>query len=227
MHEVTINPDVFIVVRSEVARDPGISREALKQKAEALDREIRQLSMERFLEIYEDAISRGDALGGRKEMRRRRRVVNPVFLRKQKDQAPTRAGARSASAEPLPEILQPDSRDLKERVMYLVESLMERHPQMANQELQQEAAEVDPAIADLTLRQFYARFPLQIRRKQNPQWAEKATRARRPGKSPTRDEIRGGLLEVAAQLADAESHSELVTAIAGIDEIVDGLFSPS
>jgi len=227
MDEVTINPDVFIVVRSEVERDPEVSREVLKQKAGLLDREIRQLSLERFLEIYAKAITRGDPPGSENRRRRRRRVTNPAFLRKQNNPAPAGAGSSRAAMEPIPEIMDPDPRDLKERVMFLVESLMERHPEMANDELQQEAAEIDPAIADLTLRQFYARFPLQVRRKQNPQWAAKAKRARQAGRSPSRDEIRGGLLEVAARMADAESRSELVTTIAAIDEIVEGLFTPS
>ena len=51
-----------------------------------------------------------------------------------------------------------------ERVMEMVEEALRENPDVSNDELQERAAEIDPAIADLSARSFHARYPLQVKR---------------------------------------------------------------
>ena len=52
-----------------------------------------------------------------------------------------------------------------EQVMAMVESELQRNPGVSPDELYRMAQEVDPAIGELTRRQFNGRYPLQAKRK--------------------------------------------------------------
>jgi hypothetical protein len=54
--------------------------------------------------------------------------------------------------------------DVSERIKNMVRRTLAGAPETSNQELYDKAVEMEPSIADLTLRQFNARYPLQVRR---------------------------------------------------------------
>lgn len=52
-----------------------------------------------------------------------------------------------------------------EKIMEMVEGELEKDRDVSNEVLYEKATSIDPAIKELTLRQFHARFPLQVKRK--------------------------------------------------------------
>ena len=80
--------------------------------------------------------------------------------------------------------------------------------------------------ADLTKRQFHARYPLQVKRKMNPV-RRKRRRKKAQGKAaagPTgspREAVRSIFLDFASELAGAEARGEIVRVIASVDRWVD------
>lgn len=133
-----------------------------------------------------------------------------------------------------------------EKVMTFVESELEKNPDISVTDLQAKASEVDPAIADLTARQFNARYPLQVKRRKarksegtaakasrrSPKAKKSGTRSGRgrrarkakaaasvPGDA--RAAVRGVVLRFASDLASAEERKELVDVLARVDGYVD------
>lgn len=53
--------------------------------------------------------------------------------------------------------------DRNEDVMEMVEEELRKDPETSNQELREKAEEIDSDIADLSARQFNARYPLQVK----------------------------------------------------------------
>ena len=134
-----------------------------------------------------------------------------------------------------------------EKVMEFVESELETNPDISVTDLQARAAEVDPAIADLTARQFNARYPLQVKRRKARK-SEKASggkasrrssastrksgrastrrRARKasaPAADDARAAVRGVVLRFASDLASAEERKELVDVLSRVDGYVDDI----
>lgn len=118
------------------------------------------------------------------------------------------------------------------------------NPDIDNAVLFEKALRLDPAAMEgVDRRQFNARYPLQIKRR------EMAPRPRKQGESPrrrrrarnadgagaagaagapisilrtmARDGVRDVLLRFAQDLANAESRGELVSVVAGVDQYVD------
>jgi hypothetical protein len=54
--------------------------------------------------------------------------------------------------------------EVSERIKNMVRRTLAGAPETSNQDLYDKAVEMEPSIADLTLRQFNARYPLQVRR---------------------------------------------------------------
>lgn len=54
-----------------------------------------------------------------------------------------------------------------EKVMTLVEKELARNPDIGVEELREKATKVNPDVGALTLRQFNARYPLQVKRRQS------------------------------------------------------------
>jgi hypothetical protein len=117
------------------------------------------------------------------------------------------------------------------RVMEFVEAELGRNPEVATADLFEKAKKVDSGLAKLTLRQFNARFPLQIKRKKSlaaPSRTRKGrARPAAPGRKGgrrsaqnRRDAMRDVFLQFASDLAGAEERKEVVRVLAGVDAYV-------
>lgn len=136
-----------------------------------------------------------------------------------------------------------------EKVMTLVEKELERDPKASTSDLFELAKRTSPDIADLTIRQFHARYPLQVkRRKALAQGSTKRKRKRRKssgsrgrdtattaadtgrsrkkadrsGASPeARDAVRNELMSFAQELSAAtQDTGKLIKLLADIDGYV-------
>ena len=121
-----------------------------------------------------------------------------------------------------------------EQVIDLVTRELERDPDISVESLFEKARAADPAIGELSLRQFHARYPLPIkRRKSQGKRPRKPRKGRAPARSAAkpksrgaaketpRDEVRRIFLEFAGDLARAESRASIVEVLARVDEYVD------
>lgn len=119
--------------------------------------------------------------------------------------------------------------DIDERVMELVETELEKNPTVSVGDLQRRATEIQPDIERLSIRQFHARYPLQIKRRKNRAlerieglaggWGK--GRGRSAGGKADRDAIRATFLRFASDLTAAEARKDLVRVLAGVDRYVD------
>lgn len=115
------------------------------------------------------------------------------------------------------------------KVMQFVEKKLAAEPDVATAELFERAKAVDPGVKDLSLRQFNARFPLQVKRRQSlADPARKRSRRRRKRKDARqadpgqgRDEVRQIFLKFATELSAAEDRGEVVKVVAQVDRYVD------
>lgn len=105
------------------------------------------------------------------------------------------------------------------KVMELVDREIRKNPDVETGELYEKARKVDEGIGELTLRQFHARYPLQVKRKLAPR---KPRRPRRRRKAEAdRQAIRDVLLRFARDVTAAEGSAELIDALAAVDDYVD------
>lgn len=115
----------------------------------------------------------------------------------------------------------------EQKVMEFVEKELTSNPEQSTTELFEKAKKVDTGVAKLSLRQFNARFPLQIKRRKSLA-APNRRRATRRG--PTRrsrqkqEEQQGAMREVflrfATDLTAAEERKDLVGVLAKVDRYV-------
>lgn len=115
-----------------------------------------------------------------------------------------------------------------EKVMAAVEDALKKDPDASVQDLYEKAKSVNSAIGKLTLRQFNARYPLQVKRrmsskgpgkKKRPRATRKRSRAAAEGGD--RDRVRQTLLRFAGDVAGAEERKELVQVLSNVDRYVD------
>lgn len=128
--------------------------------------------------------------------------------------------------------------DVNEKVMEMVRKELKKNPDAENKELYEKATKVDDSIDDLTLRQFHARYPLQVKRQiAQKQGGKKGGRKKKKKKSrkkrgtsgksgsassgPDRDAIRGTLLQFAKDVSSAEGKAEMIDLLTSVDEYVD------
>ena len=119
--------------------------------------------------------------------------------------------------------------DIDERVMTLVETELEKNPDVSVGDLQRKATEILPDIESLSARQFHARYPLQIKRRKNRALrgieglaeGRGTRRGRTGGGKPDREAIRATFLRFASDLTAAEARKDLVRVLAGVDQYVD------
>ena len=110
--------------------------------------------------------------------------------------------------------------DRNERVMEMVEEELRKNPDVSNDELQEQAAEIDPRIGELSPRSFNARYPLQVKRKLKQDEKEKA-----PAETEKGDEleaaVRAELLQFAKDVAGAQDRAKVIEVLTDVDEYVD------
>lgn len=132
-----------------------------------------------------------------------------------------------------------------EEVFQRMRRELEQSPAPGSRELYALAQELDPSIAQDSMRQFHARYVLpimreqarerggatprrtRVRRTREPERAPAARRSPRSAPAPSaparqdRDQIRAVLLEFARDFADADSRTEIVGVLSRIDEYVE------
>lgn len=128
-------------------------------------------------------------------------------------------------------------------VMDMVRKELDENPEMETDALFEKAKAMDSSLEDLSLRQFHARYPLQVKRqrsaskkkaaknsgKKSGGGRSKASRKKRkassgdrsaPG-SDGREAIRAGLLRFAKDVAAAENKADLITVVTSVGDYVD------
>lgn len=114
----------------------------------------------------------------------------------------------------------------EEKVMGLVEDELKKNPKVSTSDLFDKAKKASSAIGKLTLRQFHARYPLQVKRRRS-QSTSKKPRRQRGGRqkaattSNGREAVRQTLLAFASDMAAAEERKDLVKVLADVDKYVD------
>lgn len=129
--------------------------------------------------------------------------------------------------------------EVNEKVMAWVEAELKKNPGAASGELFETAKGRFPSIASLTVRQFHARYPLQVMRKAGGGGGRPKKRASRAGRKKgaaaparrkgtrgkadkdPREAVRGVLMRFATELASAEAKADVVKVLAGADRYVD------
>jgi hypothetical protein len=136
-----------------------------------------------------------------------------------------------------------------ERVMELVKSELDKNPDVSSTDLFEKAKKAISSVGALTLRQFHARYPLQIKRRRaladggsarpskrtgsakrkrtkrdTSSTARGGSRARSAEAAPPnagRDKVRQIFMRFAADLSAADARKDLVKVVAGVDRYVD------
>jgi len=131
--------------------------------------------------------------------------------------------------------------DTHDKVMKMVREELAKNPDASNDDLYAKAQKIDRSIGDLSLRQFHARFPLQVKRKkaqsrktrkasgsQAPasktaasRKSSKSGRSRSSAKGVHREAVRDALLAFAREVSAAEGKTEMIDLVTGIDQHVD------
>ena len=120
--------------------------------------------------------------------------------------------------------------DVDPQLMSFVEEEMKQSPSISSKELFEKAKSVIASARDLTIREFHARYPLQVKRKASlaagggkRRRRTKRTGRRAAGKTApaNRDAVRTALLKFASDLTAAEERKDLVKVLAQVDQYVD------
>ncbi|HET9984731.1 MAG TPA: hypothetical protein VFQ38_14135 [Longimicrobiales bacterium] len=105
-----------------------------------------------------------------------------------------------------------------DRVLQMVREEIERNPAVRTDELFDRAKKLDKSVAGMSIRQFHARYPLQIKRMRA---ALRPRRRARPRRQVDRGAVRTVLLELARDLMGAQDKARVVEVIGGLDGYVD------
>lgn len=118
-----------------------------------------------------------------------------------------------------------------EEIMALVEHEPARNPDTSTQDLYERAKAEHPAVASMTLRQFNARFPLQIKRRKTlpqPRRRSRAAAVRRKIQATHGHEgVRGVFLRFTEDLTSAQAKKGLVRVLANADRYVEDAIEAS
>ena len=199
---------VLQYVEGELKKDPLVKNASLFAAAREIDESVGELTLQQFHAKY------------------RLPAIRRIAPRKRP------AGKPKAASTPDPS---PASLGDRAAVMEYVERTLEANPGIANADLFAGAREIDPSVAQLTGRQFHARYPLQVK-------ARLARAAAPETKTPPEPEVptaektgdedalpqqagdpvavRRLLLDLAKELASAESKAEVIDVMARLDDYV-------
>lgn len=121
--------------------------------------------------------------------------------------------------------------DIDAKVMAFVEEALAKDPNISTTELFEAAKKKSRSIASLNIRQFNARYPLQIKRRQSmesgtrrPRGAARRGRGRRGRDDQRQLAVRQVLLRFAEDLTGAEARKDLVTVLANLDSYAADAF---
>ncbi|MCG8469725.1 MAG: hypothetical protein MJB57_16220 [Gemmatimonadetes bacterium] len=113
-----------------------------------------------------------------------------------------------------------------ERVMEFVEKELNKDPNLRSAELYKRAKSVSRMVSNMSVRQFHARYPLVVKRRQaaaNPGRRKAASKPRRTVRaaSSNRDAIRNELLAFAQDLAKADTQEATIRVMSGLEDRID------
>ncbi|MYA32540.1 MAG: hypothetical protein F4164_09585 [Gemmatimonadales bacterium] len=217
-----MNKNVMEFIELELTKDPGVSNATLFEGAKLIDKTIGKLNPRQFHAKYPLQVKR--RLAGHSSGRAVRAPVRP--------KAAQRPRARKGDAD---------------AVLAYVKRVLKRNPEVTNAELFSGACEIDASVAELSPRQFHAKYPLQIKRRlaaaEAPRRAAPAPRraapvvaepapAAAPPSAPAvaaapamgggdAAAVRGLLLSLVRELAKAETQAETIEVMARLDGYVN------
>ena len=135
-----------------------------------------------------------------------------------------------------------------DKVMQFIEKELKINPKATAKELQQKAKAVSEAVGKLSVRQFHAKYPLQVRRKLAPKKPRRAAAkkprraaakkprraaAKRPSRAApkaraargqvNREAIRNTLMTFAKDVSAAEGKSETIAVLGKLDNYIDAI----
>ncbi len=199
---------VMQYVEGELKKDPRVKNATLFAVAREIDESVAELTLQQFHAKYRLPAIRSIAPQGRPA--RKPKAAPPP------DPSPASLGDGAA-------------------VMEYVERMLEVNPGITNADLFAGAREIDPSVGQLTGRQFHARYPLQVKARLARAAAPEAKAPPEP-EVPTAEEtaaadappvkagdpvaVRRLLLDLAKELASAESKAEVIELMARLDEYV-------
>ena len=199
---------VMQYVEGELKKDPRVKNVSLFAAAREIDESVGELTLQQFHAKYRLPAIRSIAPQGR-PARKPKAVSTP-------DPSPASLGDGAA-------------------VMEYVERMLEANPGITNADLFAGAREIDPSVGQLTGRQFHARYPLQVKARlaraaapeakmppepEVPTAEETAAADARPVETGDPVAVRRLLLDLAKELASAESKAEVIEVMARLDEYV-------
>lgn len=122
----------------------------------------------------------------------------------------------------------------KDAIMEMVRQELSDDPDAENKDLYAKAKKIDPSVDDLSLRQFHARYPLQVKRKmaqsRRDRQKSRGTKTRTTGSgdggtggsgSVDRETIRSTLLRFARDVSAADGKAEMIDVLSSVDDYVD------
>ena len=210
---------VMEYMEDELKRDPGVKNKTLFAGAREIDESVGELTLQQFHAKY--------------RLPATRRI------------APPPKPARQPKANPAPTAAPAPSGD-GAAVMEYVERTLEADPGISNADLFAGAREIDASVADLTARQFHAKYPLQVKARlardtaakpeappepEAPPAEETAVEDVRPAEGAADAEappertgdpvaVRRLLLDLAKELANAESQADTIEVMSRLDDYV-------
>ena len=237
-----MNEDVMKFIEEELNKNSQVSNATLFEGAKLIDKAIGKLNPRQFHAKYPLQVKRRLAGVGTK------RTVR----------APAKAKAKAARRPRAPK------RDGEAAVLAYVTRVLKRNPDVKNAELFKGACEIDASVAELSARQFHAKYPLQVKRrlaaaapapkraaparkraaparkraapapKPAPAPAPAAPAVAEPAPAPAVAEapsvgdgdaaaVRGLLLSLARELANAGTQAETIEVMARLDGYVDDI----
>lgn len=201
----TTNDEILEMVRTQLERDNPPDTKALYGRAARIDESVRELDLRQFNAKY--------------VLQVRRQMKDDKKGPKQAEQETTAQGDAEVGDE-----------DHK-RVMELVQAAVEDDPEVGSKALYERAQEAVPAVANLSVQQFHARYPLQVKRQRARERKQAAEADERPASpEPDKQEPAGQararartvLLELARDVVTAD-RAELIDIWANLDEYADEL----
>ena len=210
---------VMEYMEDELKKDPGVKNKTLFAGAREIDESVGELTLQQFHAKY--------------RLPATRRI------------APPPKPARQPKANPAPTAAPAPSGD-GAAVMEFVVRTLEADPGISNADLFAGAREIDASVADLTARQFHAKYPLQVKARlardaaakpeappepEAPPAEETAVEDVRPAEGAADSEappertgdpvaVRRLLLDLAKELANAESQADTIEVMSRLDDYV-------
>ena len=113
---------------------------------------------------------------------------------------------------------------VNDKVMQFVERELKKNPKASTTELYGKAEKVSRSVSNLSIRQFHAKYPLQMKRKlaaKKPRKPRAKAKQKPTGTDANREAIRQVLLGFAKDVAAAEGQAETIEIMANLDGYVD------